>query len=212
MVTDNDMIVRNLRSSNSRVFIWAGVILIFLGAFVCIEAGNSIREYRLKAGFLYRFLDFAEWPEKITGGTEFTLIIGIMGEDSFGDVFDRIVGESVSGKRLLVRRYNKDTPAEELRRCRVLYISPNLKEYFSDILAQVEGFPVLTVSEMNGFAQQGGMINFIMIENKVAFEINKKAAERVGIILSSKLLRVAVRIIKDKWNGSKQKKRNSNIK
>ncbi len=148
----------------------------------------------------------------MTRGTEFTLIIGIMGEDSFGDVFDIVVGESVLGKRLLVRRYDKNTPVDQLRRCRVLYISPTLKENISEILDSVADYPVLTVSEMPGFGQQGGMINFVMIENRVAFEINSKAAQRVGIIISSKLLPVEIRVIKDKRNGSKHKRINTKNK
>jgi YfiR/HmsC-like len=212
MVTDNNMRVRNLNTRGGRVYIWLGVILIFLGAYTNIYAGEYIREYRLKAGFLYKFLDFAEWPPKKNMGTEFTIIIGIMGEDSFGDAFDLVVGESKAGKRLLVRRYNKDTPVDELKRCKVLFISPNLKDQVHDILKMLDGFPVLTVSEMPRFGQNGGMINFVMIENRVAFEINKKAAERVGIILSSKLLRVAARVIKDEWNVNKQRNNNSNTR
>jgi hypothetical protein len=168
-----------------------------------VESGKKpLREYKIKAGFIYRFLFFADWPGNHAanpkGSAGHEIIIGILGDDPFGDLFNIVEGEKIGGQKLVVRRFEADARPAELVKCRILFISPGLEPRIDGILASLEGYPVLTVSEIKGFGQKGGIINFLTYENKVRFEINRQAAKRVGIKLSSKLLRLAVRIIGDK--------------
>ncbi len=180
-----------------------GRLLVLLCMFVFLLSAakpdqDPGREFRIKAGFLYKFLFFAHWPKSVVKSPEKTVTIGIIGSDLFGDVFKIVEGERVEGKTLEIRRYAANADPEFLRRCRILYISRDLKDDVSRILRILEGYPVLTVSEVGGFGYAGGMINFVTHENKVGFEINVGAADKVGIRISSKLLRVAVNVTETK--------------
>ena len=158
-------------------------------------AGEPEREYQVKAGFLYKFLLFAEWPEETTAEPGDTIIIGIIGKDSFGNAFEPVEGELIDGRKLTVRRFKEDVSVATLEECRILFISPSLKKKVSKILKTLNEYPIITVSEVKGFTKSGGMINFVIKGNRVGFEINMSAAKSAGIKFRSKLLRVAHQIV-----------------
>ncbi len=170
------------------------LIFLILSSTVCF-AGEREREYRIKAGFLYKFLLFAEWPEEAYSEPGNTIIIGIIGKDSFGNAFEPVEGEIINGRKLIVKKFKEDVPATALEKCHVLFISSSLKKKMSKILKSLNERPVITVSEVKGFTQTGGMINFLRKGNRVGFEINTSAAESAGIKFRSKLLRVAQQIV-----------------
>ena len=172
------------------------LVLAIVCSTVCLAAPLSL-EYQIKAGFIYKFLLFAEWPEAASGAPETTITIGILGDDPFGNAFRPIEGQTVDGKTLAIKRFEKGTPCEMLRRCRLLFISPSLKDDIEEILASLKDHPVLTVSEVRLFVDSGGMINLTTKKDRVRFEINKAAAEHVGIKFRSRLLRVASRVVED---------------
>jgi hypothetical protein len=160
-------------------------------------AAEPVSEAQIKAGFLYKFLFFAEWPEEAFVNDEAPIMIGILGKDPFGNVFQAVEGQHVEGRKLIIKRFNKNTSAEALRQCQLLFISPSLKAGIEKLLESLKNYPVITVSEVKKFTYLGGMINFVKKNNKVAFEVNRAAAERVGIKFRSRLLRVANRVIED---------------
>ena len=152
-------------------------------------------QYEVKAGFLYHFLQFAAWPEQPGPGTEKPISIGILGRDDFADAFEPVEGDSVDGRTLVIRRLRGYAPVTSLEQCDLLFISSSLRGEVKRILKSLAGRPVLTVSEVEGFVEAGGMINLLIVESTVRFEINAAAAERVGIEFRSKLLRLAVRVL-----------------
>jgi hypothetical protein len=80
----------------------------------------------------------------------------------------------------------------EAEGCHILFISRSERGRIPQILQDLGTAPVLTVADTDGFLDDGGIINFRLEGSKVRFEINQQAAERVGIKISSKLLRLAV--------------------
>ena len=80
---------------------------------------------------------------------------------------------------------------EELRPCQILFISASERGRLKEIVETIAGDHVLTVGEMDGFAQRWGIVNFQVTGNKVRFEINRARAQRAGLRISSRLLRVA---------------------
>jgi hypothetical protein len=169
-------------------------IFLILSSTVCF-AGEPKRECQIKAAFLYKFLLFAEWPEDAYSEPGNTIIIGIIGKDSFGNAFEPVEGEIIDGRKLIVKKFKEDVSTVALEKCHILFISPSLKKDMDKILESLSERPVLTVSEVKGFTQTGGMINFLIKGNRVGFEINTSAAESAGIKFRSKLLRVAQRIV-----------------
>jgi hypothetical protein len=98
----------------------------------------------------------------------------------------------VHDRPLIVKR---PRAAEDLRSCHLLFISRSEKERLPAVLSQLKGSPVLTVSETDGFAEQGGMVNLALVNKTVKIEINQAAAAQAGLQISAKLLKLA-RLVK----------------
>lgn len=151
-------------------------------------ARAETKEYQIKAAFLLNFAQFVEWPESAFSGTDAPLCIGVLGDDPFGPALEEVLrGESIRNHKLTLRRSNR---IEDLANCQMVFVSPSENKRVQEILAKLDSHPVVTVSEIAGFAKQGGMINFYSEQNKVRFEINPVSAVKSGLKISSQLLRL----------------------
>jgi hypothetical protein len=169
----------------------AAAVLGWLLAAGGAQAGEPVpvREYEVKAVFLFNFAQFIDWPESALADTNAVFVIGVLGEDPFGAVLDQIVsGERIRGRPLTVRRFRKQ---EDARGCHLVFVSRSEKGHLTDIVRRLGGQGILTVSDVESFSRLGGMITFKMVQGRVQFEINVAAAEKEGFRLSAKLLRVA---------------------
>lgn len=157
-------------------------------------------EYEMKAVFLYNFAKFVEWPAEASGTPDPAFSICVVGTDPFGASLDQAVrGKSISRRSVTLRRVRE---AREARTCQIAFISPSERRRLRPILDSLGGSSILTVGDTEGFAEQGGMINFTLEDNRVHFEVNVDAAQRAGLKMSSKLLGLA-RIVKSKTGGRK---------
>ena len=144
-------------------------------------------EYEVKAAFLLNFTKFIEWPASTfaDGGSPFTICI--LGKDPFGKLLDSVVeGEMVDGHKLAVRKISEPPVAHS---CQIVFVEGSEKELRRRLGNAGPG--VLTVGEGENFIREGGMIGFVIDQNRVRFDINRAAAESAGLKLSSKLLSVA---------------------
>jgi hypothetical protein len=172
----------------SRVIpVLAATLLACLPAF-SDGAGQPSTEYRIKAAFLYNFTSFVTWPDDTANASGFTLCV--LGEDPFGNLLDKLSGKQVNGAPLVIRRLKN---LARLDQCKLVFISTASGNQVGDALGMLHELPVLTVSDVRGFANLGGIIEFRIIANKVRFDINVNAAESAGLIISSKLLSLATR-------------------
>lgn len=154
--------------------------------------GSGPTEYEVKAAYLYNFGKFVQWPPRSAAGQTSSFAICVLGEDPFGAALNSAVaGESISGMSVVVERILKPQDAVD---CRILFISSSEESGLSDILQALGGKSVLTVSDIPDFNQRGGIIQFVLENNEVHFEVNLDAARRAGLTLSSQLLKVAIRV------------------
>jgi hypothetical protein len=152
------------------------------------QSSPEYQEYEVKAAFLYNFAKFVEWPAGSFKDAQAPLLIGILGKDPFGEAFDALKDKTIEGRRLLIKRFVK---AEDLEKCHILFISAAEKNDVSRVLKITTAWNVLTVGDTKGLAESGVVINFILIKNKIRFEINVDAARRAGLKISSQLLKLA---------------------
>jgi hypothetical protein len=121
----------------------------------------------VEAAYLYNFAKFATWPA--TTKSE-ALNICILGKDPFGATLDQIVAEgTIDGRHLAVLRLNNEHPVQS---CAILFIGESESSYLDRDLSAVAHFPILTVSDIPGFMQDGGTIQFVLKEDRVRFEVN----------------------------------------
>ena len=145
-------------------------------------------EYEVKAAFVYNFLKFIEWPDKAFAESPSTINLCIVGEDSFDNAMRIFEGDKVSNKTIEIKRPKS---LQDIKICRVIFISKSEKERLPQILKATRGLNILTIGDTDTFEQQGVIINFSIVENKIRFEIDVNAARRAGIRISSKLLNLA---------------------
>jgi hypothetical protein len=151
------------------------------------SSGTS--EYEVKAGFLYNFAKFIEWPSSAFGDANVPIRLCIFGRDPFGDAIDEVVrGKSVNGREFAIRRMSK---LEDLRGCHLVFISTSEARHLSEVLEGLKGTASLTVGDGEGFAERGGAIEFFVEGNKVRFSVNVDAIKRAHLEVSSKLLALA---------------------
>jgi hypothetical protein len=158
------------------------------------DASDS-SEYLIKAGFIYNFAKFVEWPSDAFAEADSPIVIGVLGTDPFGSVINRVVESKKIGNRgFVVRRYkwSKDLKdLKEFKECRILFVSSSERAHFEEIVQSVKGLPILTVGETPGFAERGGMIRLTLEDNRVRFEINVDATHEGNLNISSRLLTLA---------------------
>jgi hypothetical protein len=161
------------------------LLLASLGVGVRLPVqAQAPNEYRVKAAFILNFTRFIEWPSDgySDGGA---LVVGIVGDDPFGGSLDQLNGTSVNGHRIVIRRLKA---GDYLKACQILFVSSSERNRLGKILESVRGGSVLTIGELSQFNQAGGIIKFVIQDNKVRFEINTGAASQARLRVSSKLL------------------------
>lgn len=152
-------------------------------------ASPAATEYEIKAAFLLHFSKFVEWPASAFVAPDAALFICVVGEDPFGPVLEEIVrSEMADSHPIAVERYRL---AGNVDRCHILFVSRSAEPLQRQILDQVRGKSILTVSDDQEFTRRGGVIGFVTVNGKVKLQVNRSSAERADLRISSRLLRLA---------------------
>jgi len=188
----------------------AMLAILFAAGGIRADTAPVAKEYELKGVFIYRSANFVEWPPAHRPDPD--LIIGIIGKDPFGNVFDIIKEKLANRAKIIIKRFpglhelntsaERDRPtvhpdADAIRKCHVLFVCPSEKNELKPILDMVKNHPILTVADVKGFLEAGGIMNLIMDGDKVRFGINLLAAQHAGVTVRSQLLRIASKVIEE---------------
>jgi hypothetical protein len=145
--------------------------------------------YEVKTAFLFNFAKFIEWPAGSFATPQSPFTICVLGQDPFGNILDATLQGKVIGDRPIAVRRLKDK--SEGRSCQIVFVSSSESPHQADIVGNLGAANVLLVGETNGFAAEGGTIEFTLEDDHVRFAINTDAANRSGLKFSSKLLALA---------------------
>ena len=146
-------------------------------------------EYLIKAGFTYNFAKLMEWPSGAFAQPDSPIVIGVLGTDPFNGTLDQVLkGKQANGRAFEVKHLKWGA---DLRGCNILFVSDSETGHLDELFHSIKGLPVLTIGETPGFAQRGGIINFVVEDNRVRFEIDVDAAKQANINISSRLLSLA---------------------
>lgn len=145
-------------------------------------------DYQVKAVYLVNFAKFIEWPDK----AQDSFTICVVGRDPFGPTLDAILaGEKIAGRSAVAKRIST---LQDSAGCQILFVSATEANSLNRMIAVLDQQGVLTVSDMPQFTTRGGMIQFVMEDKRVRFEVNLAAAQHAGLTLSSELLKVATAV------------------
>jgi hypothetical protein len=181
-----------LPSLGGRISKFGVVFLIILGLWgLMAEAAPAQVQQasQVKAAFLYNFAKFVEWPPGTFADDRTAITLGFFDEEPMAGALEALQGKVVQGRRLEVKRSRS---IEEVRKCQIFFVSTARKAGLPQILGALKNSPVLIVTdEVDNFAKLGGIINFIIVEDKIHFEICVENARQAGLNISSQLLKLA---------------------
>jgi YfiR/HmsC-like len=163
--------------------------LVMIGIVTVPSSADQYREDAIKAAFLYRFTGYIEWPSSASAPGQFT--IAVLGGDAVAAELGKLLaGHEVKGLPAHVRQIHT---TKELGDAQMFYIGP---EYTGDVRALIASVPahVLVVTDSGEGLDDGGIVNFMLVDRRVRFEISLSAAEQAGLKVSSELLSVAARV------------------
>lgn len=173
-------------------------------------------EYDVKAAFIYNFMKFIEWPADKKEDPTSPMMIGILGNNPFGQSFQPLLDKTIRGRAIqlveipsyqtfLDKSHNKQGDFNAYRKkythmfqqCDILFICQSEKDVFNSLLPLAQNQSILTVSDITGFSETGGMIGFVTEKKKIRFEINLSVVTQEQIKIRSQLLGLARKIYKD---------------
>ena len=148
---------------------------------------QDVTEPALKAAFIYNFARFTTWPAEAAAGDNF--LICVLNDAAVADALQRAVaGRSLFDRPVFVTTV---TPTAQKRICRVLYVAGLSVTQLTGLVAELRESPVLTISNIDGFASAGGMTQFFFEHGQLRFRIHLESAKRAGLQISSRLLIMA---------------------
>jgi hypothetical protein len=180
-----------VRPAWTRLWLAAIIAGLLLAVFATPAAAESSLELAVKATDLYKFAAFVDWPASAFSGPTDPAVLCVVGEDPFGAVLDQVVrGQKIGGRAITVMRLDH---LDKAGPCNILFAAPSRRQPPAEALDKVKGQPVLTVTDEADDPDARGMIDFVLREGRVRFRIDPHLAERNGLLISSKLLSLAVK-------------------
>ena len=160
------------------------------GAMPACAEEDSV-EYQVKAAFVCKFGNYIDWPPQALGAAGEAFRIGVVASDAVAEACRRTAATAlVAGRPVEVRRLARGEAPEGVH---ALFVSRGMTAQLPALLAAVQGKPVLTVTELDPGGTTG-MINFVVVDDKVRFDILLPPAAQSGLKISVRLLSVARRV------------------
>jgi len=174
-----------------KLFLLTIIAAVLYGVYppACLaEPDDENLEFKVKAAYILNVMKFIDWEtEKIAAGAP--IKIALAGSDPVSDVLEKLSNNKIDGHSLIFERI--DAKRIDSVKCHLLFIGRSEKPGLTEILKQLKGGRILTVSDIPDFARQGGIIGFIIVNERVKIEINLIEAKRAGLKIGAKLLEVA---------------------
>lgn len=189
MIIDSYQILRfNLKRMRCRI-VFLFFIISILSYPASVFAQTILKEDKIKASYIFNFIRFIQWPEQRLGNNTSPLNVCVINRsDRFIKAFKPVVGKKVNGHPLTL---HKVSDADELSQCHVVYIDKSKQKKIKELINFFDDNKILSISDIETFCKDGGMIGMVNIKGKIKVEINLDAARRAGFHISSNLLEVA---------------------
>lgn len=186
------MALQVLRSSPWSRLVFAGILLWSFGVAHADVAGPS-SEAKVKAAFMFKFTAYVEWPARAFEKPDSPFVIGVVEADEVAAELSRLAaGRSVNNRPIVVRRLAaNDAPAGN----QLLFIGSAASGRLGKILGSINTQPSLTVTELDDATTFASVINFVVVDDQVRFDVSLPAAERASLKISSRLLSVAHQVV-----------------
>lgn len=184
--TKANELVRRLLTAGILLAVFAGIPLY---GWTQVDTDSRISKQQVEAAYLYKFGNYITWPQTAFTTADSPVVIGVSGADALADELTSLVaGRTIANRPVVVRRvYAKD----QLNGVNILFIGDTKSAQAGNLFQSVRGQPVLVVTEGDNGLDLGGAVSFVVIDDRVRFDVSLQAAEKNGLKLSALLLSVA---------------------
>ena len=174
-------------------FLWLLLLcpLCLIGSSGVLRAQDVDQEFQLKAAFLVNFSRFITWPEQSFSPEQQAINLCVSGKNPFGTTLNAIENKTINGHN--VRVFYSES-LQKLPQCHLLYVSTSEKNELTPLLSHLDHHPVVTVSDIPGFVNVGGSIEFVIKEDRLSFIINNSDLKQRGIQASASMLDLAASV------------------
>lgn len=168
------------------------LLLLLTTACLGAQAQEAPLMRQVKAAYLYKFASFVEWPEGSFVRPDSPLVIGVMGADALADQLEQTVaGHSANGRPLQVKKLRKtDAPGS----VHILFLGALDKASLQEVIAATRNQPLLTVSDNEEAHAMGSIVNFVLADDRLRFEVALKPAALARIRISARMLSAALKV------------------
>lgn len=181
-------LLRRLVATSAGSCLFFGLIIGENGVIERETFGQAFQEKHVQSVFIFNFTRYAEWPRAVFSRETNSFVIGVLGSDPIREHIVQVVAnERAEDRPIAVRSYRR---VQDIDACHILFISRSEAGQLESVLAALKGRSILTVSDQEGFARSGGMIQFRTERQRVRLTVNLEAVRAVGLNISSKLLRI----------------------
>jgi hypothetical protein len=187
----------SLPTRRRRTSCWLALCVagLFAGLATSLAQDSASKEYQIKAAYLYNFAKFVEWPADYFTNSQSPLVIGVFGQNPFGEELKTIAKDhKINGRDIVIKPVATMAEAGGVH---LMFFGATEDNQVAGMLAALKKSSVLTVGESQKFVAAGGMINFVREADKVRFQINASAAEQAGLKISAQLLKLAMAVHKE---------------
>lgn len=167
-----------------------GALWAALGGFGPAHAADAYSADAVKAEFLYRFAGYVEWPADLPDDAPFTIAVAAA-DGVFNELRQRTPGRTIQNHRVEIR---KVLAKSDLEHVQILYVPTRAQSSSRELLAAAVGRPILVVTDEAGALEKGSIVNFLLVDRHVRFEISLTSAERSRLRINSGLLSVAAHV------------------
>lgn len=175
------------------IFVLLLSVVCLGGRTVGVCAADEELEYKVKAAFLLNFAKFTTWPEGFWPSDKSDFLLSVLGNDPFGQALSGLQEKRVRGKNIRLKYVS--AVSSDLEQSQLLFVSKSERRELASIIEYTRNKPVVTVSDIEGFAAAGGIFEFTKKDGRLSFIINNSRAKNNGIHINSSLLKLAVKVL-----------------
>ncbi|MES2264598.1 MAG: YfiR family protein [Pseudomonadota bacterium] len=168
-----------------------GLAACLLACLACAGADDAIPEQQVKAAYILNFTRYASWPAAVLADARAPLVVCMIGQGS-GDIARQLQSRAAGSHPLELRTL---TRGDETATCHALYIGPSEQPRQAALLARLRDQAILTIGDSASFLADGGMINLVLVEGSIRFEVNLAATKQSGMSLNPRVLALAERVV-----------------
>ncbi len=172
-------------------------LLLALSVSATVADSQSNREatpeYKLKAALLFKLTRFVSWPEMDSDDSEFNICV--LGDNVFGNTLEPLRDRQANQKTINIEYFDQSADIDTF--CDLLFIEESKEPFLSSILERFRTQGVLTISDIRGFAEMGGIVELTLVNSKVGFKVNRSSAKAAELSLAAPLLQLAIIVDED---------------